>query len=311
MDVTPEVVVVGVASRDLDPADPRGWRLGGGVSYTGLLLARLGIRTGVLIGVDALAATAAELDLIRDAGADVVTVPLAHGPVLVNVERPEGRVQQCVDRSDPVPVSALPARWRAVPAWMLVPVAAELPEAWAGIPPPHASVVVGWQGLLRRLVADEPVHRVAPRRSAIVARADLVGASQGDVDGGIGTADLVRLLRPGATLAFTRGASGGIALTTGIDGSHAVARQWRTIAPARTVDPTGAGDVFLGAMAVARLMPGLLADARIPDVDLLAGAAAASLALEDYGMLGVPDLDAVRARMAEALAAGWATSAAG
>jgi hypothetical protein len=28
----PDVVVVGSAARDIDPTDPRGWRLGGGVT---------------------------------------------------------------------------------------------------------------------------------------------------------------------------------------------------------------------------------------------------------------------------------------
>jgi hypothetical protein len=49
----PTVVVVGAAARDLDDSDPRGWRIGGGVTYGGLTVARLGLPTAVLIGVDA------------------------------------------------------------------------------------------------------------------------------------------------------------------------------------------------------------------------------------------------------------------
>ena len=304
------MVVVGSACRDLVDDDPRGWRLGGGVSYTGLLLARLGIRTGVLIGVDGPASTASELNSIRDAGADVVAVPLEHGPVLVNVEQPGGRVQQCIERSDLVPVEALPDRWRSAGAWMLVPVAAELPDGWAGVPPPDAFVALGWQGLLRRLVAGEAVRRVAPGPSPVVSRGDLVGVSGDDV-GDISAAALCAMLGPGATLAFTRGHAGGVALTAGADGAVASTRSWQAIAPSRSVDPTGAGDVFLGTMAAARIRPGLFAGFETPGVDLLAGAAAASLVLEDYGMLGVSDLGAIRARMAEALAAGWGTSPAG
>ncbi len=43
MSVTPDVVVVGSACRDLVEDDPRGWRLGGGASYSALAFARLGL----------------------------------------------------------------------------------------------------------------------------------------------------------------------------------------------------------------------------------------------------------------------------
>ena len=52
MSAAPEVVVVGAASRDLVDDDARGWRLGGGVSYSALALARLGLPVRALIGVD-------------------------------------------------------------------------------------------------------------------------------------------------------------------------------------------------------------------------------------------------------------------
>src|SRR6186997_3144045 len=63
MSEAPEIVVVGAASRDLVDDDVRGWRLGGGVSYSALALARLGLRVGALVGVDGPAASADELDL--------------------------------------------------------------------------------------------------------------------------------------------------------------------------------------------------------------------------------------------------------
>src|SRR4051794_36337976 len=87
----PRIVVVGAAARDEAPNDPRGWRLGGGVSYSALTTARLGIPTAAIVGVDAQAARAGELDLLRLAGVDVRLVPLEHGPVFVNIERPQGR----------------------------------------------------------------------------------------------------------------------------------------------------------------------------------------------------------------------------
>ena len=77
-----EVVHVGSACRDVVPEDPRGWRLGGGVTYASLTTARLGLRTAAIVGVDSTAATASELDMLREAGVDLLLVPLDEGPDL-------------------------------------------------------------------------------------------------------------------------------------------------------------------------------------------------------------------------------------
>ena len=296
MDRTPEVVVVGAASRDLDPTDPRGWRLGGGVSYAGLAISRLGFRVGVLIGLDDPGLAATELDLLRDAGADLVPVPLAHGPVFVNEERPGGRVQLCVSASDPLPVSAVPAAWRDIGAWVLAPVAAELPDAWAAVPPPGALVALGWQGLLRELRGGATVRRVAPASSPIVTRSDLLGVGRDDVDATVTASDLARLAQPGATILLTDGARGGTAFTVGARGAIAGSRAWRSIEPAGLVDPVGAGDTFLAGVLAARLDPSIVAGLG-GDADLRLGAAVASLVVEAPGMFGVPRLEAVLQRM--------------
>jgi hypothetical protein len=64
----PSVLVVGAASRDVTADDPRGWRLGGAVTYGALALGRLGFRVRALVGADAEAGSARELDLLRAAG---------------------------------------------------------------------------------------------------------------------------------------------------------------------------------------------------------------------------------------------------
>jgi sugar/nucleoside kinase (ribokinase family) len=307
----PAVVVVGSAARDLADDDPRGWRLGGGVSYSALIAARLGLPTAALIGVDELAAGAPELDLLRQAGVDVRLVPLDHGPVFVNIERPEGRHQLCEDRSDPVPVSAVPAEWRDVPGWILAPVAAELPAAWATLPGPDAFVAVGWQGLLRDLVPGEPTHHVPPHPDPIIERADLVGISRDDVERDVEVRELYGLLRHGASLAITQGDRGGL-VVHGVHGDggepHLELRHYPAIRSHRPVDPTGAGDVFLAALAAARIEPRLLGGRTGRGLDLLLAAAAASLVLEGPGLLGVPSRDAVAARMLEGAVAGAAAA---
>lgn len=296
----PDVVVVGAASRDLAADDPRGWRLGGGVSYSALTTARLGLRTAALVGADAVAATASELGLLREAGVDVVTVDLARGPVFENIERPEGRLQLSAERSDPLPPEALPAAWRGARGWILAPVAAELPDAWAAVPGATALVAAGWQGLLRDLRPGAEVRHLRPSRSAILERADLVGVSRDDVDPAIELAELCRLLRPGATLAVTQGDRGGLVMEAGPDGPHHL-RHYPPVRSHGPIDPTGAGDVFLAALAAARIEPRLVGARFAAGYDLLLAAAAASLVLEGPGMLGVPDRDAVRRRMAEGI----------
>ena len=301
--VPPTVIVVGAASRDIAEDDPRGWRLGGGVSYSALTTARLGLPTGAVIGVDGPASTASELDMLREAGVDVHLVPLDHGPIFVNIERPEGRLQLCRSHSDPLPVEAVPAAWRAAAGWILAPVAAELPTAWAAVPAADAFVAVGWQGLLRELVAGDPVRHIPPGPDPIIRRADLVGLSRDDVDRNVPIADLYGLLKRGASLAMTQGDRGGL-VAHGARGDREAAvelRHYPAVPSHDLVDATGAGDVFLAALAAARIEPRLVGGRIGQGFDLLLAAAAASLVLEGPGMFGVPMRDVVRVRMTEAL----------
>jgi sugar/nucleoside kinase (ribokinase family) len=291
----PAILVVGAACRDMAADDPRGWRLGGGVSYSALTVARLGLPTRAIVGVDEEAATASELDLLREAGVDLRLVPLAQGPIFVNIERPEGRLQLSHRRSDPLPVEAIPEAWRSSRGWLLAPVAAELPDAWAAAPPEDAIVAVGWQGLLRDLVPGEPVRRVAPGPGPIIDRADLASISRDDVDLATPVEELVGFLRDGATLVVTQGDRGGIVAE--MVGGRPRLRHYPAVPSATIVDPTGAGDTFLAALVAARVEPRLVGGRIGAGYDLLMAAAAASLVLEGQGLLGVPDRAAVRERM--------------
>ena len=300
MSEAPEIVVVGAASRDLVDDDVRGWRLGGGVSYSALALARLGLRVRALIGVDGLAADADELDLLRAAGAEVRLVHLRRGPVFVNRETAEGRVQESHEVSDPIPVEALPDAWAGSPGWLFAPVAAEVAEAWAEVPPRDALVAVGWQGLLRVLVAGGPVTRVEPVASPLIARADLVGMGMDDFAGDTPIERLASLVGDGDTLLVTDGVRGGTSISTAHDGSSQALSRWTAIPTPRLVDPTGAGDTFLAAVLAARLAPSILGGRAEAGTDLRFGAAAASLVCERPGLLGVPSLDEVLERLDDA-----------
>ncbi|MEO5885661.1 MAG: PfkB family carbohydrate kinase [Candidatus Limnocylindrales bacterium] len=300
-----EVVHIGSAARDIAPDDPRGWRLGGGVSYAALTTARLGLRTAALVGVDDLASTAREFDALHAAGVEVRMVHLDEGPIFHNTETPAGRVQVVLATGVPLDPAPVPSSWLAAPGWSLVPVAGEVGDGWVERIPDGATVAVGWQGLLRTLVAGERVKRRSPAPMALLRRADLVAVSHLDVDTTTRLADLLALLAPAARLLVTQGEHGGLLVTAAKSGLLEVLRYLPTRAD-RLVDATGAGDTFLAALLATVVRPSILrAPAWAParagtsvGSDLHFAAAAGSLAVEAVGLAGVPDLRAVLRRRA-------------
>ncbi len=291
-----DVVHVGSACRDVVPDDPRGWRLGGGVTYASLTTARLGLRTAAIVGVDAAAATASELDRLRAAGVDLLLVPLADGPVYLNEETPSGRVQTCVRTGVPIPIPPIPESWTAARGWSIVPVAGEVIDDWAPVIPDDAYLAVAWQGFLRNLAPGERVTRRAPAASAILGRADLVGVSHHDVLPETPLSALFGLLHPGADLLVTQGAAGGLLVHIGSDGPTETLRYLPTATDGES-DPTGAGDTFLAALLASVLRPAIVGRRRSRyRLDLRFAAAAGSLAVEGPGLDGVPDRGAVLVR---------------
>jgi len=295
---TIDVVHVGSASRDLTEDDPRGWRLGGGASYSALTTARLGLRTAAVIGVDPAAATASELELLRAAGVELALVALDEGPVFRNEETSAGRVQASLAVGEALAIGSFPDAWRAAPVWSLAPVAGEIGVSWASAIPDGAFLALGWQGSLRHLVAGREVTRRAPVRSPLLDRADIVGVSRHDLEPGTDETGLLRFLHPGAQLLVTDGPAGGRLLWLGPDG-RVVARGYAAVEPGREVDPTGAGDVFLAALLCSIVRPegAGRVDGRPQEPDLGFAAAAASFAVEAPGLHGVPDRRAVVARL--------------
>jgi hypothetical protein len=287
---SPVVLVVGAASRDVVPDDPRGWRLGGAVLYASLTLARLGLDVWALVGADRDAAAADELELLRDAGVAMAISQLASGPVFENV------THLLLGTSDRIPLTALPRRWTSgFDALLIVPVADEVGDEWAALPAvaPAPIVALGWQGLLRTLVAGEVILARAPEPSPLLRASGLAVVSREDVAPGTRPEELLALLAPGATLVWTEGSAGGLVLRGDAHGASTTWARYAAIRSDGLIDATGAGDVFLAAMLAAWLKPSLGAATTV-------AAAAASLAVEGPGLAGVPDLAAVRRRLTRA-----------
>ncbi len=307
----PEVVIAGSGCRDVAPDDPRGWRLGGGVTYAALTCARLGIRTAAVIGLDPQAYESRELELLADAGVTLLRVRLPLGPVFRNVDAPGGRVQTCLEPGLPLPHVAVPLAWRAAPAWILAPVAGELDDAWADPIPADAFVALGWQGLLRTLRAGTRVERRAPAPGRLVRRADVIGVSEHDVAPGTSPEDLAPLLHAGAWLVFTHGVAGGRIAEVTADGLGSIVH-YPAVEAAGELDATGAGDTFLAALVASVLsasgdrtddsvgIPAREGGAGAPGTrpDVRFAAAAASFTVEGPGLTAVPDRAAVLRRLA-------------
>jgi sugar/nucleoside kinase (ribokinase family) len=276
-DYCPDVVVVGAASRDLAAGDQRGWRLGGAATYCSLAAARLGLRVGCLLGVDGEAADADELGLLRAAGVELRLVRLDHGPVFENLDTEGHRSQRWLSKSDEVPARALPKAWLGSHGWLLVPVAGEVGEQWAGIAASGGRVALGPQGMLREFVDDGSIRRVDLWPSALLRTAGLVCVSLDDLTVGAELGYL-RALAPEAAIVLTAGDGGGVALRVG--GLF----RYRSVAANHVVDPTGAGDVFLAALMAAWLATGEPVTSRA----LRFAAAAGSCAVEGVGLAAVP-----------------------
>jgi sugar/nucleoside kinase (ribokinase family) len=284
----PTVLVVGAASRDLDRGDPRGWRLGGGVTYGSLTACRLGVAVRTLIGTDAAAAEAHELELLRRSGVELHQVRLARGPVFDNQALAGGgRRQVAHQASDSLPLAALPTKWRAPDAVVLNPVAGELRDEWAGAFGEATLVALDWQGLLRRLVAGRPVDPLPLRPQPLIARADLALVSAEDAAaGGAAIADL--LVRPGQQLLVTHGSRGALLVTRHVD---RLAMRHLPVSPvAQVVDATGAGDVALATWATAEAWRTVTGRRPSNGAPLAVALAAATLRVQFAGLDELPTL---------------------
>ena len=284
-----EVVHVGSACRDIAPDDPRGWRLGGGVTYAALTHGparaadgggrrRRRARPRRATSSTCCATPASTSCSCRSPRARSSTTSRRRraGPDLRRAS-----ASRC--RSRP-----LPAAWRRRAAGRSCRSPASSPTPGPTVVPPDAPTsAVGWQGLLRDLRAGRAgraAGRRGRRRSLAPGgprRGQPPRRRPGDADRGRCAA----LLQPGADLLVTQGARGRPAdRTSGADGPAEVAalpadrdrpRDSTRPAPATRSSPRSCASVLRPAIVGRRR-------SRRP-LDLRFAAAAGSLVVEGPG----------------------------
>ena len=295
-----EVVHVGSACRDVVPEDPRGWRLGGGVTYASLTTARLGLRTAAIVGVDATAATASELDMLRDAGVDLLLVPLDGGPDLPQPRDADGPGP---DLGGDRGAAAGPGRPRVVARGAGLVAGPgrrrgdrRLGRRGPGRRPPRRGVA-GLPARAGRRASRSAAGRRGRRRSC--AAPTWSGSATTTCRPRRRSPTLYGLLHPGADLLVTQGSRGRPADPPRAATARPRSLRYLPTATDRETDPTGAGDTFLAALQASILRPAVVGRRRSRHrLDLRFAAAAGSLVVEGPGLDGVPDRTAVLVRRA-------------
>ncbi|MCS7275594.1 MAG: PfkB family carbohydrate kinase [Dehalococcoidia bacterium] len=272
----PRFLVVGHLVED---AVPGGYRLGGTAAYAGLLAHRLGWETFVL--------TAGPSDPPEMAGIHLLRVPALVSTRIRNVYEGGRRRQSVLSRAPELGPELVPPELLGCEAVLLGPVASEVPPAMASL---FAGRLLGAcaQGWLREVGPDGIVH---PRSAhcwdaeSVLEHAWAVFVSDEDLAPHEAPAVLEQWSRKVPLVAFTRGEKGAEICYRG---------QWCRIDafPARTVDPTGAGDVFAAAFLIA-----VHEGAQIGEAARFASAAA-SLVVEAEGVAGVPERRQIEERLA-------------
>lgn len=270
----PGFVTIGHAVRDLVPG---GWELGGTVTFAAVQAHRLGRSVGIVTR------TAGDLELhkrlpfaqVIDAGSPVSTT-------FENVYRDGHREQRCIDVADPITAGDVPPAWRTAAIVLLGPVFGEVPPDMAAWFDAASIVGVSAQGWLRDRDDQMRVRHVAWRGAPYWAGADVVFASEEDLDGAHD--ELERWVRDVPTVVLTFASRGARVYADG---------HWRSMPafPAREVDATGAGDTFAAAFLIRLHESGDIGEAA------RFGAAAASISVAGRGVAAMPGRDEVEERM--------------
>jgi sugar/nucleoside kinase (ribokinase family) len=229
----PDFLVIGHVAKDVVEG---GWRPGGTVTYAATQASRLGLRTGVI--------TRGSEEVDPWSYLPEVSVQRVSSETTTTFENryPKGRrVQHVLAQAGPISAEQVPQECRGARLVLLGPLLGEVPlgllrifgEAMVGLCP---------QGWLREVREDGLVVRRRWSKESCVRGADVVVASEEDIEG---DDEALRQWQKEAPI---------VAVTSGKGGARIfVNGSWRKIGafPHEEVDPTGAGDVFAAAFMIA------------------------------------------------------------
>jgi len=270
------LLAIGHCARDEFP-DGR-WRLGGSALYGAATAARLGAEVSLVTRVgpaerDALGSACASFGIALHVLPSPVTTTFAF-----QWDADGRRVLHLRARAVPLKLADVPPVLRRAGALLLASMARELDRSLFA-PLTGSTSVLSAQGLLRAWTAD---GLVVPHRwedaARLLPRVDAVVVSEED------GADIAEWL-PYTTVIETH-AERGADLRRGSQMVHIPA-----FPAARQVDPTGAGDAFAAAYAVAR------SEGSAPIDAARFASATASFAVEGWGMAGLAERTRVEERL--------------
>ena len=278
----PILLAIGHAVKDVVPG---GWRWGGTVTYAALLARAWGLPVAVVTSLAAEDVPGYQA-LLGD-GVLLHAVPAPATTTMENTYTETGREQRLHAKATQIMPRHVPAAWRGARVVLVGPVLHDVSTKFAGFFPKESLVGITIQGRLRGHNRGRIYRRLWPRAEHEFPAYDVLFFSDEDVGFSVPLAEAYAELAP-------------LALETlGDDGARLYDSVKHTFyefdaAPARDVDPTGAGDVFAAAFLITYAASG----------DPLAAGhcanAAAACSIEHAGAHGIPTWEQVTARLESA-----------
>ncbi len=231
MTSAPDYLVIGHLTADLTP---EGRFLGGTVSYAARTAHAFGLRVGVLTSAAAGEPLLAELAPY----AEVRTLPASATSTFENIYHANGRTQYIRGVAEKLTAADIPDDWRSAPLVHLAPLTDEVDPQIAHLFP-DAMVLLTLQGWLRRWDADGRVRFKRWFDREVLRSIDIVVYSEDDIlEAPDMEADFIAATEH---LVVTRAERGGSYFNGGDTHPYDTLQ-------VEVVNPTGAGDVFAGAL---------------------------------------------------------------